>query len=168
MKYSVSLRDPTLDDVDNILEVLQSNQFDVSLFQQPKRQVRQNLQEFILAEDEEESVIGCAQLHLYEGRSAEILAVAVRPQHQGHGIGEGLMRMCIDSARSQGIHLLWLATSKPDYFSRYGFGPFSKWELPADVLLHKLRLVFQQPAARWLSALAGRHTFMRLDWKKYP
>jgi hypothetical protein len=56
----------------------------------------------------------------------------------------------------------WLATAKPSYFARFGFQPISRFQLPIRVLWTKLRLIFQQPPARWLPALLGRHTFMRL------
>ena len=108
-------------------------------------------------------IVGCAALHVASG-TVEILAVAVRPDAQGKGIGKALMSAALDRAktRSPGAWV-WLATAKPMYFTRFGFAPMSKWRLPLAVLVHKLLLVFHQPAARWLPALFGRHTFMRLS-----
>lgn len=63
-------------------------------------------------------------------------------------------------ADSSGIRDLWLATMKPEYFSRYGFQPVSRWGSPASALLRKLRQTLRQPSGRWLPALFGRHTFM--------
>ncbi len=167
MSDAVLLRSAKPEDVQRIIEVLRSNLSDVSLFQQPLREVRRSLPEFVLAEDNSGSVVGCAQLHWYKRGTVEILAVAVHPSSQGQGVGKVLMRGCIDSAMSRDARLLWLATAKPTYFARYGFEPISKWELPVEVLLHKLRLVFQQPVSRWLPALAGRHTFMKFDAGRY-
>jgi N-acetylglutamate synthase-like GNAT family acetyltransferase len=92
---------------------------------------------------------------------AEVYAVAVTPQCQGHGIGRQLVQACQQHARAGSFRHLWLATVKPGYFSRYGFRPVSRWDLPASVLLRKLRQTFQQPVGRWLPVLLGRHTFMR-------
>src|SRR5262249_36696401 len=97
----------------------------------------------------------------HSAANAEILAVAVAPQLQQQGTGAALVRACIARASEQGVRFLWLATAKPGYFARFDFHPISRWSLPLRVLLHKLRLVFQQPLGRWLPALFGRHTFMR-------
>lgn len=167
MNGAVSVRSARPEDVERIIGLLQSNLSDVSLFQQPLREVRRNVAEFVLAEDYSGRVIGCAQLHSCRRDSVEILAVAVHPDSQGQGVGKALMTRCIDSAMSRDAPLLWLATAKPGYFARYGFEPMSKWKLPLEVLLHKLRLVFQQPVSRWLPALAGRHTFMKFDADRY-
>ena len=167
MKGAVSLRRAKPEDAQKIVGVLRSNLSEVSLFQQPVREVRRNLPEFVLAEDSRGSIVGCAQLHWYKRGIAEILAVSVHPHSQGQGVGKALMKGYIDSALSQNARLVWLATAKPTYFARYGFEPISKWELSLGILLHKLRLVFQQPPSRWLPALVGRHTFMKLDTGRY-
>jgi len=62
----------------------------------------------------------------------------------------------------KGAAVVWLGTAKPMYFARFGFTPISKWSLPFGVLVGKFMLVFDQPAGRWIPALAGRHTFMKL------
>ena len=167
MSDAVLLRSAKPEDVQRIIEVLRSNLSDVSLFQQPLREVRRSLPEFVLAEDLTGSLVGCAQIHWFPRNIVEILAVAVHPSSQGQGIGKALMIRCIDSLLSQNTRLLWLATAKPGYFSRFGFEPMSRWELPREVLRHKFFLVFQQPVLRWLPALVGRHTFMKLNTDKY-
>jgi amino-acid N-acetyltransferase len=148
-------------DVPTILSILRANSADSSLFQQPERQVRKTLHDFLLAVDQAGETVGCAALHRHSPSNAEILAVAVVPTVQKRGVGATLMRACIDRSVEQGVKFLWLATAKPDYFARFDFRPISRWSLPFLVLLTKLRLVFQQPLARWLPALLGRHTFMR-------
>jgi amino-acid N-acetyltransferase len=109
----------------------------------------------------DQSIVGCAALKVIRDHG-EILAVAVSPAAHGHGIGGALMRACIDRAATHGVRVVWLATAKPSYFARFGFVRMSKWRLPLRVLLGKLRLIFEQPVRRWLPALFGRHTFMRL------
>lgn len=167
MSGAVSFCNATHEDAERIVGLLRSNHSETSLFQQSLRQVRLNLSEFVLAEDADGFLAGCVQMHWYPGRIAEILAVAVHPRSQGQGTGNALMRRCVDSLLSQSAHLLWLATEKQGYFGRFGFEPMSKWELPREVLRHKLLLVFQQPFYRWLPALLGRHTFMKLNTDKY-
>ncbi|HEY1693006.1 MAG TPA: GNAT family N-acetyltransferase [Polyangiaceae bacterium] len=141
--------------------MLTANAGDRSLFQQPDHQVRRTIDDFLLAEGEEGRIIGCAALHWHRPANAEILAVAVEPELQGKGVGSALLRACIEHAAGKAAEFLWLATAKPGYFARFGFQPISRWRLPLVVLLTKLRLIFQQPPARWLPAIFGRHTFMR-------
>jgi len=157
----LSLRPASLADVGAIRAILTANAKDRSLFQQPERQVRRTIGDFVVAEGEPGAVVGCAALHWHRASNAEILAVAVDPDVHGKGVGAALLRACIDRARQRGVETLWLATAKPAYFARFGFHPISRWRLPLGVLLTKLGLIFQQPPARWLPALLGRHAFMR-------
>lgn len=144
-----------------ISSVLALNRDDPGLFQESATAVARTLGDFFVARNEAGKIVGCAGLHRDSSELAEVYAVAVTPQCQGQGIGRLLMQVCQQHARSSGIRHLWLATVKPDYFSRYGFQPISRWELPTSVLLRKVRQTFQQPCGRWLPALIGRHTFMR-------
>jgi amino-acid N-acetyltransferase len=157
----MTIRDAADTDVDRIHATLSANAGDTSLFQQSARRVRRDLGDFVVAVDGER-ILGCAALHWHRGSNAEILAVAVAPDAHGRGVGGELMRACIDRALSRGATFLWLATQKPGYFGKFGFVTMSKWRLPWIAIGRKLRLILEQPARRWLPALFGRHTFMRL------
>ncbi|WP_067540323.1 GNAT family N-acetyltransferase [Nocardia crassostreae] len=157
----VSVRRATRADVGAIRRVLAANAADASLFQQSGRRILRDLDDFVIAETGERPV-GCAALHRHTRANAEILAVAVDPVAQNRGVGALLMQACLTKAAESGAAFVWLATAKPAYFARYDFRPISKWTLPPRVVLRKFRLVFEQPARRWVPALRGRHTFMRL------
>src|SRR5437870_4946477 len=130
----LTVRDAGERDVADILRLLRANRGDRSLFQQPERQVRRTLGDFVLAVDGD-AVCGCAALHWHRPDNAEVLAVAVDPALHGRGTGGALMRACVARAAERGGRLLWLATAKPDYFARFGFAPFSRFRLPPSVLL---------------------------------
>ncbi|MCU1644101.1 MAG: GCN5-related N-acetyltransferase [Nocardia sp.] len=150
-------------DVEAIHRVLVANAADTSLFQQSTGRIRRDLDDFVVVMDAGQ-LVGCAALHHHRWAYAEILAVAVDPVAHGRGVGTMLMRACL--ADGVGATSVWLATAKPVYFARHGFQRMSKWRLPPHVLLRKLRLVFEQPVRRWLPALFGRHTFMRLPVRR--
>jgi amino-acid N-acetyltransferase len=161
MNGAITITPAEAEDAVAISSVLAANRDDPGLFQESATAVVHTLGDFFVARDEGGKIVGCAGLHRDSPEMAEVYALAVTPQSQGQGVGQQLMQACQQHARAGGFRHLWLATVKPGYFSRYGFEPISRWELPAPVLLRKLLQTFQQPGGRWLPALFGRHTFMR-------
>ena len=156
----------TIADVQAIVSIFVSNRSDPGLFQEPAAQVQENLADFLVARDADGSIVACLGVHRDSNELAEVYGVAVLPRLQGQGIGAMLLQKCKGRALASHISLLWLATVKPKYFSRYSFRPISRWNLPTSVLLRKVRLVFQQPILRWLPTLFGRHIFMTCDLRE--
>jgi amino-acid N-acetyltransferase len=148
-------------DAQAISDIIALNRNDPGLYQKPAGAVARSIADFVVVCDSTGRLVGCAALHVESSELAEIYAVAVSPDCQGQGVGKRLMNACLERAESHGLHFLWLATIKPEYFSRYNFQPISRWELPAAVLLRKFGQTFEQPLGRWLPALFGRHTFMK-------
>jgi GNAT superfamily N-acetyltransferase len=77
-------------------------------------------------------IAGCAQLTLIPGLShigtlrAQIEAVRIDSSMRGHGIGEKLIRRCIELAREEGCGLVQLTTDKSRadahrFYERLGF-----------------------------------------------
>jgi N-acetylglutamate synthase-like GNAT family acetyltransferase len=161
----IIIRPACEEDVKGLQAALFANRSDPSLFLRSQQNLRRYLGDFVVAE-EAGRVVGCAALHAYSPALAELLSVAVLPEYQGKRVGAGLVRECLERAKAQSFHCVFLATTKVTYFARFGFKPFSRWQLPSGVLLRKLGQVFHQPPARWLPALLGRHTFMRLEIRR--
>ena len=164
---SIAITPARPSDLPEIAGLLAANHADPSLFQQPAWQLARWLPEFLVARDQGRSV-GCIQVHPHPRGSVELLAVAVRPDQQGRGVGSALMAAAVARALVLTRGPVWLGTAKPGYFARHGFTPFSRWRLPLVVLLGKVPRVFQQPVRRWLPSLFGRHVFMRLVREPAP
>ncbi|MDT8273460.1 MAG: GNAT family N-acetyltransferase, partial [Desulfomonilia bacterium] len=64
---------------------------------------------------------------------AEIRTLAVKKEHHGEGIGESLVRACIDEARHLGLKQVFTLTYVPDYFSKMGFHEVDKSTLPNKI-----------------------------------
>ena len=161
MDQVITISPATTQDAATISAVLAANHDAPGLFQKSPAAVAQAIADFFVARNGAGETVGCAGLHRESPTLAEVYAVAVIPQCQGQGIGRQLVDACERRAMELEIRDVWLATIKPEYFSRHGFRTISRWELPAPVLLRKLTQVFEQPSGRWLGALSGKHTFMR-------
>ncbi len=153
----------TLADIGGIVAVFEENRGDWSLLQRTPESIRNDLDNFLVARTKNSEVVGCAAIHPDSAAMAEVLSVAVRPAWQGKDAGALLMRGCEDLARARSIQRLWLATLKPEYFARFGYRRFSKWQLPAKVLGRKLGLIFTLPAGQWLRELLAPFAFMEKD-----
>lgn len=149
------------DDVDGILDAMRMNREERSLAQQPPAYVRAHLAGFLVARDPDGRVLGAAQVREHRPGYVEILSVSIHPDAQGRGAGGALMVRALEVARSRRPRVLWLSTEKPDYFARFGFTRFSKWELPLSILATKALVVLRQRPDRWWSQLTGAPVFMR-------
>jgi amino-acid N-acetyltransferase len=157
----VRCRAASREDAARIVDLLTANRDDPSMFLRSQSDVTAHLADFLVAEDEQHLIAGCAALHQHRPWLAELLSVAVDPALQGLGVGSALVRESLRQADQRaGLERVFLATAKPEYFGRFGFEPVSKWVLPAGVLVDKLTNVLAQPIRRWIPALWGRHTFM--------
>lgn len=155
------VRAASREDVARIVGLLTANRNDPSMFLRSQSDVTAHVEDFLVAEDEKHRTVGCAALHQHRPGLAELLSVAVDPSLHGSGIGSALIRDYLGQvAQRPGLEQVFLATSKPEYFARFGFEPISKWLLPGGVLVDKLSKVLAQPISRWIPALLGRHTFM--------
>ncbi len=164
----IQIRSAQMGEAAAISRVLLANWNDRGLFQESPARISRNIGNFLVAESETGCIVGCAGVHLERHSLGRIYSVAVVPQCQGHGVGRKLIAAAVRSATLLDVERLWLVTSKPSFFSRYGFKPISRWELPSSVLLRQLRKTLRQPIARILPALFGRHTFMQRNLRSFP
>ncbi|HDP25418.1 MAG TPA: N-acetyltransferase [Deltaproteobacteria bacterium] len=79
------------------------------------------------------SIKGCCALHVSWSDLAEIRTLAVKKEHHGAGVGESLVRACIDEARNLGLKQVFTLTYVPDYFSKIGFHEVDKSTLPNKI-----------------------------------
>jgi amino-acid N-acetyltransferase len=78
-------------------------------------------------------VVGCAALEIY-GDSALLRSVAVDETARGLGIGQRVVRACLDLAQERGVRSVYLLTTTAErFFPRFGFGRVDRGDVPADV-----------------------------------
>jgi amino-acid N-acetyltransferase len=92
----------------------------------------ENLRDWLVVENQGETVACCAA-HVTWEDLAEIKGLAVREDHQGRDIGSGLVRACLEDARSLAVPRIFVLTFIPEYFERFGFRRVDKSDLPQKV-----------------------------------
>lgn len=91
----------------------------------------------------EGKLVGFAALEIYSRKLAEIRSLAVVDDHQRHGLGSQLVRVCVDLARQRNIHEVMVVTSSEHFFRGCGFD----FTLPGEK-----KALFIQPAVTGGSA----------------
>ncbi|MCA9012385.1 MAG: GNAT family N-acetyltransferase [Planctomycetaceae bacterium] len=69
----------------------------------------------------DEGIVGFAALEIYSAKLAEIRSLAVHEQHQGKGIGRGLVQRCVELAVHRNILEVMAITSADGFFQACGF-----------------------------------------------
>jgi len=78
-------------------------------------------------------VVGCAGVQFYWDYRAEIKSLAVKKEYWGHGIGNTLVKKCIEEAKEFGVKKIFALTYITDFFKKMGFEGISKNSLPQKI-----------------------------------
>lgn len=81
----------------------------------------ESVQEFVVAVDDSNRVIGCGALHVFWEDLGEIRTLTVAPELQHRGIGHGLLEALEAEARALGLGRLFCLTFEVEFFQRHGF-----------------------------------------------
>jgi amino-acid N-acetyltransferase len=95
-------------------------------------QIYENLRDYFVIRDGT-TVIGCAALHVNWMDLAEIRSLAVEQSRQHEGMGAALVQACVDEAQLLGLPRVFCLTRQPSFFSKQGFFPVDRSELPHKI-----------------------------------
>ncbi|MFC2020784.1 N-acetyltransferase [Chloroflexota bacterium] len=98
----------------------------------PLSEIYEHVRDYFIVKDGER-VIACAALHVNWSDLAEIKSVAVAEDRQRQGIGDQLIKACLEDAKGLGVPTVFCLTYKPGFFERFGFSQLDKMELPHKV-----------------------------------
>jgi amino-acid N-acetyltransferase len=93
----------------------------------------ESIREFVVAEDDDGTVIGCAALHVFWDDLAELKCLAVSEKAQGRGIGRKLVEACWDQAHALEIPTVFTLTYVADFFEKCGYHRIDKADLPHKI-----------------------------------
>lgn len=89
------------------------------------------LRDFVVYDDN--GVQGVCSLHICWENLAEIRSLAVAEQSQGKGVGETLVKVCLDEAKRLEIGKVFTLTYQGPFFRKLHFKEIDKRELPHKV-----------------------------------
>ncbi len=126
------LRKATIDDVEKIYKLI--NDFAAKNVMLPRSlsELYENIRDFFVF-IQNDTLVGCAALHIFWKDLAEIKSVAVLESSQRHGVGKKLVRVCIREARKLRIAKMFVLTYVPEFFEKCGFRKVEKETLPHKI-----------------------------------
>lgn len=95
-------------------------------------EIYEHIRDFTVSVEGRKVVAVCA-LHLAWGDLGEIRSIAVLKRYQRRGIGEALIKNCLQEAELLGIKKVFALTYNPGYFKKFGFQEIDKNDLPHKV-----------------------------------
>lgn len=99
----------------------------------------ENVQEFRVAVDPSDRVIGCGALHVLWEDLAEVRTLAVDPAWHGRGVGHALLEELLGQGERLGVSRLFCLTFEVKFFARHGFQEIEGTPVQPEVYAELLR-----------------------------
>ncbi|WP_409047901.1 amino-acid N-acetyltransferase [Microbacterium sp. HA-8] len=99
----------------------------------------ESVQEFVVAEDAEGTLIGCGALHVMWEDLGEVRTLIVAEGWLHRGVGRGIVDQLEERARALGLRRLFCLTFEVEFFARRGFHPIGEQVVDPDVYSQLLR-----------------------------
>lgn len=96
-------------------------------------QLTRTFREFVVAIDEDDFIVGCGALRIYNEDLAEICSLAVDPLYQRGGVGRKIVERLIEDARTLELTDVFALTLNPEFFGRLGFETVNRENFPLKV-----------------------------------
>jgi amino-acid N-acetyltransferase len=93
----------------------------------------ESIREFLVAVDDDGTVIGCVALHVFWEDLAELKCLAVSESFHGKGLGRQLVDASWAAARELEIGTVFTLTYVADFFEKCGYHKIDKADLPHKI-----------------------------------
>lgn len=103
------------------------------LLARPLTEIYESLRDFVVAEDDQGTLVGVCALHLCWEDLCEIRSLAVLPEFRAQGWGIKLTEACLSEAVTLGFNKVFALTYRPEFFARLGFRQVDKQMLPNKI-----------------------------------
>lgn len=108
-------------DIPAIRQMVDTYTLDGRLLAKAMVTLYEDVQEFLVAVDPDDVVIGCGALHVMWQDLAEVRTLAVEPSHLRRGVGSAILDGLIAQARALGVARVFCLTFETDFFGKHGF-----------------------------------------------
>lgn len=117
-------------DIHSLVEYYANNK---EMLHRSLNSIYENIQEYVVVENEEGKIIGCGALHVTWDDLAEIKALAVSEKYKAQGIGRKIVQKLQRNAEDLGIWKVFALSFKPDFFIKLGYKVIPKETLPHKI-----------------------------------
>jgi amino-acid N-acetyltransferase len=133
------VRKAELRDVPEIFEMINYYAAERIMLPRSLTDLYESVREFLVAEDQQDEVIGCGALKFYNAELAEIRSLCVRSGIQNQGIGRLMTERLLTEAEQFGLKTVFALTTTPDFFAKCGFREVARERFPMKVWRDCLR-----------------------------
>jgi amino-acid N-acetyltransferase len=128
-----TLHNASINDVGGILQLLRPLEEEGVLVRRNRELLEREIGRFVVMKHDRR-IIGCASLYPFPDEvAAELAGLAVHPAYRNHGYGEVLLQHMSATAKTQGLHKLFVLTTRTaHWFVERGFKEADVSELPAQ------------------------------------
>ncbi len=124
------LRPASIDDIGGILQLIEPLEADGTLVYRGRELLEREVRSFFVIEHDG-VIVGCAALYPLAGKTAELAALAVRPEYRTRGYGEKLLEHGEVEARQLGFKKLFVLTTRAaQWFAERGYAETAVKALP--------------------------------------
>ena len=96
--------------------------------------IYENIQEYIVAQDDNGKIAACGALHVSWDNLAEVKALAVSEEYTRQGLGTKIVLQLEENAKTLGIGKVFSLSFKPDFFiNKLGYHVIPKETLPHKI-----------------------------------
>jgi amino-acid N-acetyltransferase len=133
----------------------------------------EDVPDFVVAEDVEGRVVGCAAVHVLWEDLAEVRTLAVSPAVRGTGVGRLLLQEAISRGRQLGVRRMFCLTFQVDFFTAAGFVPIGEDAVVEPDVYAQLLQSYDEGVAEFLdlervkpNTLGNTRMLLHLDVEK--
>ncbi|MDM8529856.1 N-acetyltransferase [Anaerolineales bacterium HSG25] len=116
----MTVRQAQLTDVHRMIPLLDEYTRQAEILPRTQDDIYRTIREWVICEEEDE-IIGMGSLLIMWQDLAEVRSLVVNSNHQGRGIGKGIVTQLIEEAHRLQIPKVFALTRKPKFFLRIGF-----------------------------------------------
>jgi len=93
-------------------------------------EIATNIRSYILAYNEQDTIIGFCALHIHTSNLAEIRSLIIKENYRGKKIGEELIKEALIEAKKLNLKKVLSLTYKKSFFEKLGFLEIPKESIP--------------------------------------